>query len=343
MFLGMPAEDWIDIGISLLLVVLALTLIPWVLQLALKRLTRRTPTPYDDLYVQSVRTCLRWLIGLIALYIATTRLQFLSPESRQILTHIYFVLTVAIIASLLWKLVDVYVLWYRDKAEEQGEKADKEAVLLLAERAIRGLLILVALMIALDQLGVNITALVAALGIGGLAISLAAQETLSNMIGGIIVLMDEPFRVGDRVEIQGLDTWGDVVEIGLRTTRIRTMDNRMVIVPNSSISKNQIINYSFPDPRYRTQTEIAVAYGSDLRQVREVITQSLRGIEGVIPDKPVDILFLEFGDSAMNLRVRWWIESYQDDRRIKDRVNEAMYRALEQAHADPMMTVELDR
>jgi MscS family membrane protein len=205
-------------------------------------------------------------------------------------------------------------------------------------------LILVGAAIVLDRLGINISALVTALGIGGLALSLAAQETIANMISGIIIMIDAPFRVGDRIEIQGLDTWGDVVDIGLRTTRIRTLDNRMVIVPNSSLSKNQVVNYTFPDPRYRTQTEIGVAYGSDLRRVREVITQSLRGIEGVIPDKPVDILFLEFGDSSMHLRVRWWIESYQDARRVTDRVNEAMYQALAQAQIelpDPKMTVEL--
>jgi small-conductance mechanosensitive channel len=164
------------------------------------------------------------------------------------------------------------------------------------------------------------------------------------MISGIIILLDAPFRVGDRIEIQGLDTWGDVVDIGLRTTRIRTLDNRMVIVPNSNISQNQVINYTFPDPQYRTETEIGVAYESDLRQVREVITGALRGIPGVIQDKPVDILFLEWGDNTINLRVRWWIESYQDARRITDRVNEAVYHALDLAHIElpgPMMTVEL--
>jgi len=160
----------------------------------------------------------------------------------------------------------------------------------------------------------------------------------------VIILMDQPFRAGDRIEIQELNTWGDVVSIGLRSTRIRTLDNRLVIVPNSSISNNQVVNYTYPDPRYRIQTEIGVAYGTDLRLVREVITTALQDVEGVLPDKPVDILFLEFGDSDMVLRVRWWIESYVDARRSTDRVNEAIYTALDQAGIElpnPMMTVEL--
>ena len=89
-----------------------------------------------------------------------------------------------------------------------------------------------------------------------------------------------------------------------------------------------------------------VAYGTDLRRVRDVITQALQGIEGVIPEMPVDILFLEFGDSEMVLRVRWWIESYIDARRSTDRVNESIYQALAQDGIElpnPMMTVELKR
>ena len=79
---------------------------------------------------------------------------------------------------------------------------------------------------------------------------------MSDAINGFLILMDEPFRIGDRIEIRDLDTWGDVVDIGLRTTRILTLDNRMVILPNSKIGKSQIVNYSFPDPKYRVQTTI---------------------------------------------------------------------------------------
>ena len=196
----------------------------------------------------------------------------------------------------------------------------------------------------MNHFGVNISALWTAIGIGGLALSLAAQDTLANMISGLIILLDQPFRNGDRIGIQELNTWGDVVSIGLRSTRIRTRDNRLVIVPNASISNNQVVNYTYPDPRYRIQTEIGVAYGTDLRLVRQVIIDSLKGVEGIIPDMPVDVLFMEWGDSEMVLRVRWWIESYIDARRSTDQVNEHIYQALEEAGVEmpfPTMSVEL--
>jgi len=343
-FLGLAMEDWINLLISFAFVILVLTLVARVLLSTLKKLAQQTPTPYDEQFLKLIQPNIRWFLVLITLEFATERLQFLSPELKQWLSQVYFVLIISIIVIILWKLVNSLTLWYRDKMELQGVIEEKEAVVLLSTRAIRFILISVGVVVVLANLGFNISALLTAFGIGGLAISLAAQETIANMISGIIILMDQPFRVGDRIEIQGLDTWGDVVDIGMRTTRIRTLDNRMVIVPNSTISKNQIVNYTFPDPRYRIQTEIGVAYGSDLRQVREVITQALRGIDSVLTDKPVDILFMEFGDSAMILRVRWWVESYQDARRITDRVNEAIYQAMAQAQIEmpaPMMTVEL--
>ena len=119
------------------------------------------------------------------------------------------------------------------------------------------------------------------------------------------------------------------MNIGLRTTRIRTRDNRMVIVPNSIISKNQVVNYTFPDPRYRIQTHVGIEYGSDIESVRRLIIDTVEQVEGVLPDKSVEALYVEMGDSAMIFRVRWWLESYIDTRRMFDRVNTALQNAFD--------------
>jgi len=343
-FLGLTLEDWINLGISLLILLLSFLLVGHFIYSGLKKLVVKTPSKYDNLLLDSIKREISWVTGLLGLQIATARLLFLTPDLKQWLSKVYFALIVMAVAIILWKAVDIAGRWYREQAEEQGEEVRKDAVLVLVQRAIRFLIVVTGLIVIFQRIGINISGLLTALGIGGLALSLAAQDTLSNMVSGIIILMDQPFRVGDRIEIQGLDTWGDVVDIGLRSTRIRTLDNRMVIVPNSSISKNQVINYTFPDPRYRVQIEIGVAYGSDLKEVRQVITHAVRSVDGVISEKPVDVLFLEFGDSAMTLRIRWWIESYADSRRIFDKVNEAVYLALEKTGVEmppPTMAVEI--
>ena len=205
---------------------------------------------------------------------------------------------------------------------------------MLLTRIGRVLVVILAVTILLSYFGVNVTALAAVLGLGGLAISLAAQDTIADAIAGFIILMDQPFRIGDRIEIEGAGTWGDVVDIGLRTTRIRTRDNRMAIVPNSTIGANQVINYSYPDPRYRIQTHVGIGYGADIEMARTIIVDTVRQVEGVLPDKPVDALYVEMGDSARILRVRWWIESYIDTRRVFDQVHTAMEHALDEAGID---------
>ena len=343
-FLNLSAADWINLAISLGLVFLMVTLVSRLIIIILMKIARRSATPYDEIYLKAIRPILRWLFNFLILYIATARLQFLSPVIKQWLGQIYVATIIVLVAICLWKLVDIIRLLYQEKTANLDERNRNDAAVSLGEVAIRAVILVTGLILILNHFGVNISALWTAIGIGGLAISLAAQDTIANMISGLIILIDQPFRTGDRIEIQELNTWGDVVSIGLRSTRIRTLDNRLVIVPNAGISNNQVVNYTYPDPRYRIQTDIGVAYGTDLRLVRQVITESLKGVEGIIPGMPVDVLFMEWGDSEMVLRVRWWIESYVDARRSTDRVNEHIYQALEEAGVEmpfPTMSIEL--
>jgi small-conductance mechanosensitive channel len=95
------------------------------------------------------------------------------------------------------------------------------------------------------------------------------------------------------------------------------------------MGKSLIVNHSYPDTQYRIQVHIGVAYGTDLEQARDTMINAVQGVEGVLEDRPVEALFLEFGDSALVFRVRWWIESYVDTRRMFDSVNTAIYQALQ--------------
>ena len=155
-------------------------------------------------------------------------------------------------------------------------------------------------------------------------------------------MIDRPFRIGDRIEIQELDTWGDVVDIGLRSSSIRTRDNRMVIVPYSVISQSLIVNYTYPSTQYRVQVHVGVDYGTNLEMARQTMIDAVLDVEGVLPDQEVEALFLEFGPSALIFRVRWWVDSYSDTRRMFDKVSTALYIALNEAEIEipsPQMEV----
>ena len=341
---GLSVEDWANLAVSILLVLVGTLIVSRILLTLLRSAAKSSSSPWVGEFVELTKSEIRWFIGVIILQFGTNRLRFLSPGTQNILDQIYFSLYVFIITIAILKLIDLGEKWYEEQRVDRDEGgARAEAVLPLFRRTLRGILIIVSSIIILDRFGVNVTALTAALGIGGLALSLAAQDTLADMISGLIILIDQPFRVGDRIEIENLNTWGDVVDIGTRTTRIRTRDNRMVIIPNSSISKSQIVNYTYPSTQYRVQIEIGVAYKSNLEKVKEIIVDAVSGVEGVLMDKSIDALFLEFGDTSMIICVRWWIESYVDTRRMYDKVNTALKEALTEAGIEmPFTTYDVN-
>jgi len=342
--LGLSAADWINLVISLLLVLIGYLIGTWLIRSVLVRAVQRTATDFDDRFLKAIGSDVRWLVVLLTLHFSTLRLTFVSAGVKAFLKDAYVVVALLLAVRVVFKLIDLADAWGSQRAVELGREGELEPLMILLSRVGRVLVVILGITILLSYFGVNVTGFATVLGIGGLAISLAAQDTIADAIAGFIILVDQPFRIGDRIEIQGEGTWGDVVDIGLRTTRIRTRDNRLVIVPNSTISDNQVINYTYPDPRYRIQTHVGIAYGTDIESVRKLLIDTVRHIDGVLPDKPVDALYVEMGDSAMIFRVRWWIESYEDTRQMFDRVHTALQHALDEAGIDcpfPTQTLNL--
>ncbi|MFC2030670.1 mechanosensitive ion channel family protein, partial [Chloroflexota bacterium] len=164
-----------------------------------------------------------------------------------------------------------------------------------------------------------------------LTIGLAARDSLSDIIAGFFILIDQPFRVGDRVEVHGVDTWADVMNVGLRTSMLRTRHNVEIVVPNSTLGNNQVINYSYPDSRYRMQTYVTISFGTDVERARQLMIDAVRQADFVLPGEPVDVLCAEIGDSGMIFRVLWWIDFYQDWERAYDCVHTSLRNALKEA------------
>ncbi len=344
-FLGLAADDWINLGISILYVLIAFLVGTWLIRGLLPRVTRRTPIEIDDSLLLKAGSDLRWLITIVVLNYATKRLTFVDVNLKTLLGDVYFFLGLIVATQIILKTINLINHWYLQRAAQVGREEEISPFITMLARVSKIFVLIASVTILLSHFGINVTAFAAALGIGGLAISLGARDTVADAIAGFIILFDRPFRVGDRIEIEEIGTWGDVTDIGIRTTRIRTRDNRMVIVPNSIISKNQIINYTYPDPRYRIETHVNIPYSTDLDKIRNLIVDTVRTIEGVLPDKPVDALYIEMGESAMVFRVRWWIESYVDTRRMVDRVHSALHLALNEAGIEqpyPIQGIKLD-
>mgnify|MGYP001826872879 CR=1 FL=1 len=343
-FFGLSADEWINLALSIVIILLGYTLGNLLVKSLLRRIVKRTTTDFDDKFLETIGDEMRWLVTFITAKFALIRLTFLGETALAVIDDIIFTVYIVLFLRMSLKLLSFAIEYYIGIHEEELDAKPGQSTLIeLAKRAGAVLVVVLYVAVWLDHFGIDITGLAAALGLAGLAFSLAAQDTISDAISGVIIMLDQPFRVGDRIEIDELNTWGDVVEIGMRTTKIRTRDNRMVIVPNSEISNNQVVNYTYPDPRYRVQVDIGIGYGQDIEFVRKIIHDTVRDLPGILEDKPVDVLYNEMGDSSMTFRVRWWIKSYEDTRRVYDRVNTALQNTLDEAGVDmPFITYDVN-
>lgn len=330
---SLTKTQWLDMGISALLLLAVLLLgrvvISFLLDKVLFQITRKTKTTLDNQILQAIKFPLYLLIVVLALNAALARLSFIPEDWNTQIQETYFVLYFLTGFILAWRLVTHIFKWLGDEVSMKTNASLDKQLFPFFQRVFLILLTAIGIITILSHFDINITAMVTTLGIGSLAVALAAQNTLEDTINGFMIMLDRPYRIGDRIELMDLDTWGDVVDIGLRSTRIRTRDNRMVVIPNSQIGKSLVVNYAYPNDQYRLEIHIGIAYGSDIEKARQVMIDAVRGVEGVLPDRPVEALFLEFGDSALVFRIRWWLESYVDTRQMFDRVNTDLYKALQ--------------
>jgi len=324
-------EEWLRLALAMVIVVVVAVLGSKLIHRVLERAIERKPLGLDSTLLEIIRPLIGWWLGAVGFHIATIWVGFQDEAARQLFQTLVFLFYLGVGAVTAWRLVDYALDLYVERAAPRTDDATLEKLLPAVRRFVQAALLIVSVSIALGQLGGDYTFVIAAIGVGGLALTLAMEDTIADIIAGFTILIDQPFRVGDRIEIEEIGTWGDVVEIGLRTTDIRTRDNRMVTVPNSTIGKNQVINYTFPDPQYRIETQVGIAYGTDIEMARSILVGAARHVEGVLPDKPVEALYIEMGDSAMIFRVRWWIESYVDTRHVIDQVHTALQHALDEA------------
>ena len=335
----MPIElQQVMIGLGIIAVSVVLSLvIGYLLRFLSVRFSKRTMTRLDDVVLSSVTGPLRVAIIVAGLQFALIQFDAIREEWREPIGDFFYVVYLLIIYVALIRLTSGLADWYGAEVTSRTETELDEKFLSFFRSLANIIITIIAVIILLGHFGIEPSALVATLGIGSLAIALAAKETLSDIISGFMILLDQPFAIGDRVALLDIDTWGDVTEIGLRSTRILTRDNRMVTVPNSVIGKGLIVNYSDPSTMYRVQTQIGLAYGIDVEAARRVLIEALNSEEWVMKDKPVEALMLSISDSALVFRVRCWIENYIETRKVIDKMNTALYRALEQSQIELAM------
>jgi small conductance mechanosensitive channel len=199
---------------------------------------------------------------------------------------------------------------------------------LLIDKFLRSAVMLLAVVMAADQLGINVGAALAGLGVAGIALGFAAQDSVANVIAGMLICWDKPFVVGDWIETEG--SYGAVSEITLRSTRIRTTRNTFVVIPNKRVIDVTLENYS-KHGTMRIDIPVGIAYKEDISAARHALLAAVESMPGLSSGHPPDVVVAELAGSSVNLNVRVWIDRGEDRRPIYARVLEASKVALDDA------------
>lgn len=205
--------------------------------------------------------------------------------------------------------------------------------------ALKYVLLIFAIVTALDQIGVNIASLIAGLGIAGIAIGFAAKDTLSNVVAGIFIFWDRPFYIGDLVEIEG--EYGEVQDITLRTTRIVTPDGRMVSIPNQKIAENKVISYTM-FPNLRLDMGVTIGVDEDIEKARQQLLKIVEGDDRFLKDKDPVVLVKELGDYYTALELRTWLDDTKTHVAVRAELREKIFNSFNAAGIDmPFEKVEI--
>jgi small-conductance mechanosensitive channel len=293
-----------------LAVLLAACLTWWIIKGVLRLLDRRLQRyPFFQTNPQTIQALGRILFYALAAIVLTyeTRLFGLTLLEKVIQALLI------ILAAGPAKNILIICLTYLENhlAARTNTKVD-DIIFDLLNRFSGAILYVTAVILALDVIGFNVMPFIAGAGVAGIAIGFAAKDTLSNLIAGVLLIIDRPFEIGDRIEVwsapDGSASWGDVIDIGLRATKIKTTDNIVIIIPNNEIMKRDIVNYTIITAQIRVRVNIGIAYEADIGKAKAIIIEVARRMDWIAPTPPPKVVVRNFGESSVDLQLRVWIK-----------------------------------
>ncbi|MDD1697192.1 MAG: mechanosensitive ion channel family protein, partial [Methanoregula sp.] len=281
-------------------------------------------THWDDIVIAAIGTPVQVGIIAVSVYIALKYFGIIPEEytwiiSDDVLNSIYILLGTWIASSLAHNII----LIYGHDLVEKGESPLDDRLIEFLELTARYVIWFIGIMLILVNLDINITPFLATAGIVGLAFALAAQDLISNFYGGAVITIDKPLKVGDRVKIENY--YGDVIDIGARSTRLKTPDNQIITIPNNKVTTNYVTNYSEPDQKLRISIPVSVVSGTDPAKVKELlldISYSVIQKSGYLLEEPAPkVFFSEFGESGLKFILYVWAKKYNLTDEVKDAIN----------------------
>jgi MscS family membrane protein len=306
----------------------------------------KTDSQVDDDIIKIAQGPAVMIIVIIGL---TIGLQFLNIPGN-VYTLINSALSILISVAMIWffmRLVDIIVDVFLARKAAKSESNLDDEILPVLKKALRILVIIFGILSIASNLGYDITALIALLGVVGIGVGFAMKDTFENLISGIIIYTDRPFKIGDRIKIDD-NTYGDITDIGLRSSKIKNLDNNVIILPNTKLVNAKVENYARPTKKAKKLFNIGLVYGTSPKKMEEaisIIKKAIKGTDGVTKDEPL-VTFKEFGDFSLKIICIYWIKDLKYTLSAAHDINMKILKEFEKARIEmafPTQTVYVEK
>jgi len=235
----------------------------------------------------------------------------LNEVLQQLVSAILHVVP-AILAAVVVFIIGLFVAaWLAKMLQKTLERRNvRRELVILFSRLLRWSVIIAVAILALQMVGFNVSAFIAGLGVTGLVIGFALQDISRNFTSGVLLMIQEPFSLGDYISVAGHE--GEVIDIQMRATELMSLDGLRILIPNGDVFTSTIINYTKINRR-RVSLDVGVAYDTDLQKASDVALHAIRAVPGLLNDPPPVLFFHNFGESSIDFTIRYWFDTAEND------------------------------
>jgi MscS family membrane protein len=297
-------NPWINFSILLIGLVIVTKIVAKGLVSLLKKIAAKTKNQTDDIIIARTENPLVYVVGLIFVNWAA-RYMIIDPLVIKIANSLIILLIAYLIAVAIDILIEISI-----KSGKNKHSLDNQMITLF-RRTLHVTFLGVAIIYVLKSWNVDIVPIVGSLGILGIAIAFAMQETLKNLIGGISLILDKNINIGDLVQLRGGES-GTVYQMSMRSTKVKTFDNKLLIIPNNILANDVITNIAKTDRSRRVQVDFDVAYGSDPDYVKKIVLEEIEKVEKAEKTPAPNVVFREMGASGLHFECRFWVKERGD-------------------------------
>lgn len=290
------------------------------------RLTRKTKTEIDDLIVKRTNKPVSIILLLIGLRLGLSPLG-IKQNILDVIENGISSLIIVVVTYITITVLDIIIDSWAKRIAEKTRSGVDDQLIPVFHRFSRVFISAVGLLFILPVWGIQIGPLLTSLGIAGIAIAFALQSTLGNIFGGMSIILDKSIKVGDKIKIDN-DTMGTVVDVGLRSTKIKTWDNEIITIPNGKLADSKILNFIQPDPSVRVVIDFGVEYGSDTSKVKKIALETIKKIPNVLREPEPKVLLAEMGDFSLKFKLLFWVNTFDVKFDTKALATEEIYNAL---------------